>query len=85
MIMSRKNQVCVCGLIISFKTHGLVKKPSLTTPGQNDVRNYQCSFYNTYRFENIIHIGFRYHETKRYHILSLTLILTRVCRPCDDA
>ena len=83
--MSHKNQVCVCKLIISFKTHGLVKKPYLTTPGQDEIKDHQYSFYNTYTFKNIIRIDFRYYKTKKYHILSLTLVLTRVCRPCDDA
>ena len=68
-----------------FKTHGLVRKLFLTMSGQGEVRDHQCSFLNTYTFENIIHIDFRYHKTRKYHKLSPTLVLTRVCRPCGDA
>ena len=64
-----KTSLCLW-IYLSFKTHVLVKKPSLTTPGQNEVSDHQYSFYNTYRF--------LYHENqKKYHIQSLTLVLTR--------
>ena len=84
MVMSRKNQVCEL-ICFSLQVTGWSSSHSLTTLGQDEVRDRQCSFYNIYTFENIIHIGFEYHKTRKYYILSLTLVLTRVCRPCGDA
>ena len=84
MIMSHKNQVC--GLVLfSLQVTSSSSNHFLTTSGQDEIKDHQCSFYNTYRFENIIHIDFRYHKTKKNHILSPTLGLIRVCRSCGDA
>ena len=64
MVMSRKNQVY--GLIsFSLKVMGWLSNSFLTTSGQDEVRDHQCSFYNTYTFENIISIGFRYNKTRK--------------------
>ena len=77
--MSRKNQVC--GLIsFSLKVTSQSSNPFLTTLGQGKVRDHQYSFYNSYTFKNIIRIGLRYNKTKKYPILSPTLVLTQVCR-----
>ena len=51
----------------------------------NIVARTKLGVYNTYSFESIIHIDFRYHKIRKYHMLSPTLMLTRVCRSCDDA
>ena len=62
--MSHKNQVC--GLIyFSLQVTGWLANPSLTTSGQGEARDHQCSFYNTYTFENIIRIGFKYHKNQK--------------------
>ena len=83
MIMSCKNQIC--GLIsFSLQVTGWSSNPSLTTSSQDKTKDHQCSFYNSYTFENIIRIGFRYHKIRKYHILSPTLGLTRVSRPYSD-
>ena len=66
MIMSHKNQVC--GLVLfSLQVTSSSSNHSLTTSGQDEIKDHQYSFYNTYRFENIIHIDFRYHKTRKYH------------------
>ena len=67
MYLITVKQRCVCGLIFSLKLMGWLK-PFLTLLGQDEVRDHQCSFYNIYRFENIIHINFYIMKIKKKHI-----------------
>ena len=83
-IMSHENKVYRL-IYFSLQVTGWSSNPSLTTSRLDEAKDHQCSFYNTYRFKNIIHIGFRYHKTRKYHILNPTLLLTQIYRPCGDA
>ena len=76
------NEIMI-NLWISFslkKTSWAVENIPWISSSQDNVKDHQCSFYNTYRFSKHNTYKFLYYKDGNTYTVP-TLVLTRVCRP----